>query len=125
MFTIRFADGEEKDITYNILAEHLYSQVDSEGSQYRLFKEIFNHRRSKSAVDKADAYRVLSNGTRVPKKSTTGWDFEMEWKDGTTSWIPLKELKETNGVGVAEYAFAWEQFKTRDGWVDGQAKSSD
>jgi hypothetical protein len=30
--------------------------------------------------------------------------FEIEWKDGTTSWIPLKELKEANPVEVAQYA---------------------
>jgi hypothetical protein len=69
-----------------------------------LFKEIFNHRRNKNVLDKADAYRVLSNGTRTPKKSTVGWDVEIEWKDGTTSWIPLKELKETSPVEVAQYA---------------------
>ena len=28
----------------------------------------------------------------------------MEWKDGTTSWIPLKDLKESNPVQIAEYA---------------------
>ena len=30
----------------------------------------------------------------------------MEWKDETTSWIPLKDLKESNPVEVAEYAAA-------------------
>jgi hypothetical protein len=69
-----------------------------------LFKEIFNHQRNKNALDKEDAYRTLSNGSRVPKKSTAGWDFEIKWKDGTTSWLPLKELKETNSVEVAQYA---------------------
>jgi hypothetical protein len=29
---------------------------------------------------------------------------EIEWKDGTTSWLPLKEVKETNSVEVANYA---------------------
>jgi hypothetical protein len=99
-----FADGEEKDIAYNILAEHIYSQVDEGQNQHCLFKEIFHHGRNKNALDKADSYRVLSNGTRVLKKSTTGWDFEVEWKDGTTSWLPLKELKEIDPVEVAKYA---------------------
>ena len=45
IFTVRFPDGEEKDIAYNMLAEHLFSQVDSEGNQYRLFSGIINHRR--------------------------------------------------------------------------------
>ena len=40
----------------------------------------------------------------VKKKTTAGWDLEVEWKDGSTSWIPLKELKETNSVEVANYA---------------------
>ena len=41
----------------------------------------------------------------------------MSWKDGSTSWVPLKDLKESNPVKVAEYvvvnkileepAFAW------------------
>jgi hypothetical protein len=46
----------------------------------------------------------LANGKRIPKKSVVGWDMEVEWKDGTTAWIPMKELKETNSVEVAEYA---------------------
>ena len=35
---------------------------------------------------------------------TAGWDLEIEWKDGSTSWLPLKEVKETNTVEVAQYA---------------------
>jgi hypothetical protein len=104
IFTVRFPDGDEKDISYNLLAEHLFSQVDAEGNQYRLFREIINHRKGKSALEKADQYRVASNGRRIMKKSTAGWDFEVEWKDGSTSWLPLKEIKETNAVEVAQYA---------------------
>jgi hypothetical protein len=26
------------------------------------------------------------------------------WKDGTSTWVPLKELKESNSVQVADYA---------------------
>ncbi len=40
------------------------------------------------------------------RKTATGWDLEVEWKDGTTSWLLLKALKETNPVHVAEYARA-------------------
>lgn len=28
----------------------------------------------------------------------------MEWVDGLTSWLPLKEIKETNAVDTAQYA---------------------
>ena len=56
IFTVQFPDGSEKDMAYNILAEHLFLQVDSEGNQYRLFKGIVGHRRLKNAVGKADAF---------------------------------------------------------------------
>jgi hypothetical protein len=32
IFTVRFPNGEEEDITYILLAEHLFSQVDSKGN---------------------------------------------------------------------------------------------
>ena len=56
VYTVQFADGEKKDVSYNMLAEHLYSQVDSEGNQYRVYQDIISHRRKSSAVHKADAF---------------------------------------------------------------------
>jgi hypothetical protein len=47
-----------KRISHTILAKHLFSQVDSEGNQYRLFKEIINHRKGNLAVEKSDQFRI-------------------------------------------------------------------
>ena len=30
----------------------------------------------------------------------------MEWKDGSVDWVPLKDLKQSNPVDMAEYAVA-------------------
>jgi len=35
-----------------------------------------------------------------------GWEFLIQWKDGTESWCALKELKESFLIEVAEYAKA-------------------
>mmetsp|Transcript_25131 Transcript_25131/g.35990 ORF Transcript_25131/g.35990 Transcript_25131/m.35990 type:complete len:379 (-) Transcript_25131:1183-2319(-) len=88
------------DVSYKTLVEHLYSQVDSEGNQYHIFNEIVGHRRNKNAVDKADQFTVVS-GKRCKKKTLTGWDLEVEWKDGSTSWLTLKDIKNSNAVDVA------------------------
>ena len=40
----------------------------------------------------------------VPKITTVGWDVLIEWKDGKTTWVPMKEIKEPNPVELAEYA---------------------
>ncbi len=53
---VELPDGETLDVAYNILAEHLYSQVDDEGNQYKMFKAIINHRKNKRAIEKADQY---------------------------------------------------------------------
>ena len=103
VFTVSFPDGDEMDIAYNTLTEHLFSQVDEEGNQYRLFKAIVGHRKTKRTVDKADQYRI-NNGKRTKKQTTADWGLEVEWADGTTSWLPLKELKESNSVETAQYA---------------------
>jgi hypothetical protein len=40
------------------------------------------------------------------RKTTKGWNLCVEWKDGTTCWERLVDLKESNPVEVAEYAVA-------------------
>jgi hypothetical protein len=71
--------------SHNLLAEHLLSQVDEEGNQYQLFKEIVDHRKDpKRTIDKADQFYV-KNGKQYKKKTTAGWDLQVEWRDGSTS----------------------------------------
>jgi hypothetical protein len=36
--------------------------------------------------------------------TTKGWKLLVEWKDSMTDWLPLKDLKESYLVEVAEYA---------------------
>ncbi len=93
------------DIAYNILVEQLLSQFDEKGWQYQLFRAIVNHRKNSRAIDKGYQYRDV-NGKRVTKWTTAGWDLEVEWKDGSTTWLPLKELKESSTIEVADYANA-------------------
>ena len=91
IFVVEFPDGEQKDIGYNILAEHLHFQMD-EGNVYKLFRGIIDHRKKVGAMDKANQYRQVGN-KQVKKKTLAGWDIEVEWINGTSSWFPLKEVK--------------------------------
>ena len=51
----------------------------------------------------ADKY-VEVKGKQHLKKTTRGWEFCVQWKDSTTSWARLADLKESNPIEVAEYA---------------------
>ena len=55
-------------------------------------------------MEKADQFQTVGNKC-YKKKTTAGWELKVEWKGGSTSWITLKSLKETNPVEVAEYAW--------------------
>jgi hypothetical protein len=105
IYIVKFPDGEMKDVGYKILAEHLLSQMDKDGNQFRLFSVIIGHRRNGNAVDKEDKMRI-SGKRKVKKKTLSRWALEIEWRDDRTSWIELKTKKESNAVEVDEYALA-------------------
>ena len=66
-------------------------------------ENITHHKKLADSVPIADKY-VYHNGRRCLRKSTKGWKLCVTWKDGTTSWERLADVKESNPVQVAEYA---------------------
>ena len=40
------------------------------------------------------------------RQTTVGWSFLVRMKDGTKSWTPLRLLKESNPVDIAEHVLA-------------------
>jgi hypothetical protein len=59
-----------------------------------------------TAISKDDGFVISSGGSRTAKKTTRGWELCVEWKDGTSDWVKLKDLKDLNPVELAEYAMA-------------------
>jgi hypothetical protein len=81
----------------------MYAECDIEGRQYSLMEGIIDHRTDGHAVAPADMYIKHGSNKKV-RKTTKGWHLCVEWKDGTTSWELLADLKEINPVESAEYA---------------------
>jgi hypothetical protein len=107
MYTVRFPDGKEAAYAANIIAENMLSKCDEEGNQYLLMNHIVDHKKEENAVPKNDTF-IWIRGRKYPRKTTKGWKLCVEWKDGTTSWVPLSTLKESNPVEIAEYAVTHE-----------------
>jgi hypothetical protein len=80
--------------------------VDTEWHQFLLLDEISDHTSDGTAIQFADGYVIAKNGNRHPKKMTRGWEFLTQMKEGFPLWVPLKELKESNPIELAEYAVA-------------------
>ena len=56
------------------------------------------------AVPIDDKFVVSKTGRKILRNTTKVWDFLCLWKDGSTTWAPLKYLKESIPVDIAEYA---------------------
>ena len=69
-------------------------------------KEISDHRKDDTAIPISDGWIKMNNGREVRKRTTRGWKLLVEWKEGGSDWIDLKDLKESYPVEVAEYAKA-------------------
>ncbi|KAL7529744.1 hypothetical protein ACHAXR_003132, partial [Thalassiosira sp. AJA248-18] len=105
-YEVELQDGTIDRYFANIIAENLWSQCDTEGHQFTVFREIIDHRKNARAIPISNGFKIGSNGQRKPKKTTVGWDILVEFNDGSSDWVPLKEVKESNPIELAEYAFA-------------------
>jgi hypothetical protein len=66
---------------------------------------IIDHKTDDLVMDRAGMYIKCGSNKQV-RKTTKGWHLYVEWKDGTTRWERLADLKESNPVEVSEYAVA-------------------
>ena len=60
--------------------------------------KITDHRSDKSAIPIENGFTISRNGNRVPKATTRGWSLLVSWKDGSSDWMPLKDLKDSYPV---------------------------
>ena len=106
VYDVEFPDGMVKQYAANVIAENVLSQVDNSGFHTQALDRISMHERLGNAVSHKDAYITTKRGVRKLRQTTIGWRFLCEWKDGSSSWVPLKSLKESNPVEIAEYVTA-------------------
>jgi hypothetical protein len=66
-YEVEFQDGATDTFTANIIAENLYSQVDSEGNSFSILDEIVDHKSDRTALSKDDRYEVAKDGRPHPK----------------------------------------------------------
>ena len=117
LYDVQFPDGSIKPYSANLIAENILMQVDGDGLHHQLLEGILDHSKDKRAIEKKDKYFVSKHGRQSMHKTTVGWKFNIKWRDGTTKWVSLKDIKESNPIEVAEYvtaryiqeepAFAW------------------
>jgi hypothetical protein len=101
IYEFRFPYGRTEELAANVIAETIYAQCDADQNQYVLLDAIVDYHKDPSMAVARDAQVTIVDGKKIFKCSTRGWELCCEWKDGSTSWQKLSDLKES-----AEFAFA-------------------
>jgi hypothetical protein len=104
MYEVEFQDGHRAWLAANAIVENLFAQIDDEGNRHVLYEEIVDHRTNGKQILQQDAFIVNRSGTRRRRETTVGWEVLVRWKDGSTTWITMKDVKESFPVQLAEYA---------------------
>ena len=106
VYNVEFPDGDIREYSANVIAENMYAQVDANGYSHTILESIMDYSKDGTAVERDDMYITTKSGTRRMRQSTVGWKLLVLWKDGSEEWVPLKLLKESNPVEVAEFAIS-------------------
>ena len=104
LYDVEFIDGTIETISVNVIADNLLFQVDEEGHRQTMLSEIIDHHRLPSTISDDDAFYFSYTGIKRRKQTTRGWDVCVEWTDGSTQWIAMKDMKNSYPVQLAEYA---------------------
>ena len=102
-YEVTFPDGDVTEYTANVIAENMWAQCNLDGQQHVLLEAIVDHKFTEEAVKFNDRF-VFKDGRKYPRKTTKGVLLECQFKDGSTAWERLADLKESNPIEVAEYA---------------------
>eukprot|EP00804_Cyclotella_cryptica_P024391 CCRYP_018575-RA/>CCRYP_018575-RA protein AED:0.15 eAED:0.15 QI:0/0/0/1/0/0/4/0/667 len=106
VYEVCFPDGHTEELAANVIAEAVYAQCDADGNQYVLLDAIVDYHKDPSVAVARDDQVTIVDGKKIIKRSTRGWELCCEWKDRSTSWQKLSDLKESHPLQVAEFAFA-------------------
>ena len=104
LYEVEFLDGTVETMAANVIAENILSQVDEEGHRQLMIDEIVDHRTNDDAVSTENAYYNMPNGTKRRRRTTKGWELCILWKDGSSNWVALKDMKNSYPIQVADYA---------------------
>ena len=103
-YEVETADGVALEMFANDIAECMYSQIDFEGNEMLVFCDIVDHRKDGNAIPISEGMINDGGRNKKPKRTTAGWHLKVEFANGDTEWVALKDVKGSNPIELADYA---------------------
>ena len=102
MYEVEYADGEKSALSANLIGEKMFAQIYEEGNHHVLMDEINDYWFDEVAVRSQDA--LVTTSSDIKRRSQTMKEISLciKWSYGNTTWVALKDIKETYPVQLAE-----------------------
>ena len=81
----------------------MFAQVNGKVNRHVLFQEIVNHRYYGTEVKEQDTFITTHTGTNCRRDMTKRFEVLVQYKDGITTWLTLKDMKNLYHVHMDEY----------------------
>ena len=85
----------------NAIAENMLAHVNGEGKRHVLFQDIVGRRYVSTEVKEQDAFILTRTGTKRRRETMKGVEGLVQWKDGRTTWVNLKDMKNSYPVQMS------------------------
>ena len=86
------------------MAQNVLARADSDRLIVILLENVTDHKKDDPAVQMSDNHAMTSKGSKGLQMTTQEWNLKVLWIDGAQTLTLLKYLKESNPVGVVEFA---------------------
>ncbi|KAL7475039.1 hypothetical protein ACHAW6_000975 [Cyclotella cf. meneghiniana] len=106
VYEVRFSEDRSEELDMNVIAEALHAQCDGDNNDYVLLDSVVDYQCNANVAVSCPDQVTDVDDKKIVARSTRGWELCCAWKDGSTSWQKLSDLKESHHLQVAEFALA-------------------
>ena len=93
LYEVEYLDGHKASLSANSIAQNMFAEVDEDGNRFVLLDSIIDTRCDGSEVKQQDAFIISKNGGKRRRETTKGWEVLLQWKDGSSTWETLRDIK--------------------------------
>jgi len=108
IYLAEFPDGHIQELSANTIIEAVYNQIDGDGFDEQFFHDIIDHCYDSTVMSPSELEHIQhlrqNQGQGKCFCTLKGWEVVISWKDGTTSWHPMSDIKNLFPLLLAKYA---------------------
>ena len=104
LYKVEYIYRTIETLAANIITENILLQVEKEGHRKLLMNVIIDNQTHKDDIKEDDTFYTKMDGTIHCRHTIKGWEICVQWKDGSSNWIALKDLNNSYSLEVADYA---------------------